>query len=235
MKNTMKKRIGLTVVLVALLLPSQMMGKDKVEVSTGADLVSVYYWRGQNLGGVSIQPTIAVKRSGFSLTAWGSVGFDKADTKELDLTAGYTTGGFSLAVTDYYLSPVKYFNYSSHTTSHVYEATVGYDFGALALSWNTNFAGYDYYLKKDGKRAYSTYIEASAPFILGDTNFKAEIGCTPWDGSYTKFTDKFAVVNIGIKASKEIKVTDTFSVPAFAKVSVNPETEGAYFVFGLTF
>ena len=28
---------------------------------------------------------------------------------------------------------------------------------------------------------------------------------------------------------------DSFSVPAFAKVTVNPRTEGAYFVFGLGF
>ena len=31
------------------------------------------------------------------------------------------------------------------------------------------------------------------------------------------------------------KITDSFSVPAFAKVSVNPRTEGAYFAFGLSF
>jgi hypothetical protein len=234
MKRTMKKRLSLFGVAAILLFPFKVSAQDKVVVSTGADLVSGYYWRGQNLGGVSIQPTISVAKKGFSLTAWGSVGFDKLDTRELDFTAGYTVGNLSLAVTDYYFSPVKYFNYASHSTSHVYEATIGYNFGPLALSWNTNFAGSDYY-KKDGDRAYSTYIEASAPFKLGDTNFKAEIGCTPWDGAYTTRTDKFAVNNIAVTASKELKITDSFSIPAFAKVAINPETEGAYFVFGLKF
>ena len=48
-------------------------------------------------------------------------------------------------------------------------------------------------------------------------------------------SDGFAVCDISLGASKEIKITDSFSVPAFAKVTVNPRTEGAYFVFGLSF
>ena len=40
---------------------------------------------------------------------------------------------------------------------------------------------------------------------------------------------------VSLGASKDIKITDSFSVPAFAKVSVNPRTEGAYFAFGLSF
>ena len=43
------------------------------------------------------------------------------------------------------------------------------------------------------------------------------------------------VCDISMGAAKEIKITDSFSVPAFAKVTVNPRTEGAYFVFGLSF
>jgi hypothetical protein len=234
MRRTEKKRLCLLAVATALLLSANVKAQDKAVVSTGADLVSGYYWRGQNLGGVSIQPTISVVKSGLSLTAWGSVGFDKEDTRELDFTVGYTTGNLNLAVTDYYFSPIKYFNYASHSTSHVYEATIGYNFGPFALSWNTNFAGNDYY-KKNGERAYSTYVEASVPFKLGGTDLKAEVGCTPWDGAYTTRTDKFAVNNIAVSATKEIKVTDSFSIPAFAKVAVNPETEGAYFIFGVKF
>jgi len=229
MKRTMKKRLCLFVVAIPLLFPSMIMAQDKVVVNTGVDLVSGYYWCGQNLGGVSIQPTISVAKKRLSLTAWGSVGIDRQDTRELDFTTAYPVGNLNLAVTDYYFSPAKYFDYASHSTFHVYEVTVGYNFSPMALSWNANFAGNDYY-NKDGKRAYSTYIEASAPFKLGSTDFKAEVGCTPWDGAYTTRTDKFAVNNIAITARKEIKVTDSFSVPAFAKVAVIRETEGADFV-----
>ncbi|WP_321436160.1 hypothetical protein [uncultured Bacteroides sp.] len=54
MKRTMKKRLCLFVVATPLLFPSKIMAQDKVVVNSGADLVSGIYWRGQNLGGMSI-------------------------------------------------------------------------------------------------------------------------------------------------------------------------------------
>ena len=106
MKTTINKKWG--VIIVALLLtgiaPSVMLAQDKVEASVGADLVSGYIWRGQDLGGVSIQPSLGIAYKGFSLGAWGSVGFESTDTKEFDLTLGYSTGGFSVSVTDYWFN-----------------------------------------------------------------------------------------------------------------------------------
>lgn len=218
-----------SVVLIVLgIIPAK--AQEKVEVSVGADIVSNYIWRGIDCGGASIQPSISVAKSGFSLTAWGSTGFSKSDTKELDLTLGYSIAGFNVAITDYWFDTRRYFDYSAHTTAHIYEASVGYDFGVLAINWNTYFAGDDYY-KSDGKRAYSSYLEASAPFKLGGVDFSAEIGLTPWEGAYS---NKFNVINLGLTAFREIKITDTFNVPAFAKLIVNPNTEGAYFVFGVS-
>ena len=48
-----------------------MMAQDKVEASVGADLVSGYILRGQNLGGVSVQPSLGISYKGLSLGAWG--------------------------------------------------------------------------------------------------------------------------------------------------------------------
>ena len=50
--------------------------QDKVEAKIAADLVSGYVWRGQDLGNVSIQPSVSVGYKGLSLSAWGSVGFE---------------------------------------------------------------------------------------------------------------------------------------------------------------
>ena len=106
MKTTINKKMR--VITVALLLsglvPSTMMAQDKVEASVGADLVSGYIWRGQDLGGVSVQPSLEISYKGFSLGAWGSVGFESTDTKEFDLTLGYSIGGFSVSVTDYWFN-----------------------------------------------------------------------------------------------------------------------------------
>lgn len=225
---------------MATAIPSVALAQDKVEAGVGADLVSGYIWRGQDLGGVSIQPSLSIAYKGFSLGAWGSVGIESTDTKEFDLTLGYATGGFSISVTDYWFDKTdgianKYFHYGAHSTAHTFEAQIGYDFGPLALNWYTNFAGADG-VNKDGDRAYSSYISATAPFTLGGLDWTAEIGATPWANSfYNSWSSGFAVCNISLGASKEIKITDSFSVPAFAKATWNPRTEGAYFVFGLSF
>ena len=149
---------------VAAMLPVGAAAQDKVEASVGADLVSSYIWRGQELGGVSFQPTLSVAWKGLSLTAWGSVGWESEFAKEFDLTLGYSIKGFSVSVTDYSFSSGKnfktgadingkYFHFGSWSTLHVFEAQVGYDFGFLAVNWFTNIGGNDG-LKSNGKRAY---------------------------------------------------------------------------------
>ncbi|MDR1524511.1 MAG: hypothetical protein LBS79_04500 [Tannerella sp.] len=220
---------------VAFLTTGSLAKAQEVEVSAGGDIVSSYIWRGQYLGGVSIQPGASVSVAGLSLAAWGSVGYDSNDTKEFDFTIGYGTGGFSVAITDYWFNTLNandeinnYFDYAAHTTAHIFEATLGYDFGPAAIVWNTNFAGADY--KADGDRAFSTYIEASAPFKLGGLDLKGEVGLTPWDGVYS---DKFNIVNIGVTVGKEIRISESFSLPAFTKITFNPYAEKCYFVFGV--
>ncbi len=238
MKEFLKK--ALLAGSIALALPVATMAQDKVEASVGADIVSGYVWRGQDLGGVSIQPVLTLEYKGFWAEAWGNVGIDSNDTKEIDLTIGYSTGGFSISITDYWMGDTdgvsnKYFKYGAHSTAHTFEAQVGYDFGPLALNWYTNFAGSDG-VNEDGKRAYASYVSATVPFTLGGLEWEAEIGATPWGNDYYEGCESgFAVCDISLGASKEIKITESFSVPAFAKMTFNPRTEGAYFVFGLTF
>ena len=164
MKKSSRKTTFLSALAIAV--PAMGMAQDKVEASVGADLVSGYIWRGQDLGGVSIQPTLSVSYKGFSLSAWGTAGIEKEDTKEIDLTLGYATGGFSISVTDYWFNGGPgYFHYGSHNTNHTFEAQIGYDFGPLALNWYTNFAGTDG-VNNGGNRAHSSYISATVPFTL---------------------------------------------------------------------
>ena len=213
---------------------------DGIETTICGDVVSNYIWRGQNLGNVSLQPTFGIGYKGLALTAWGSVGLtNAADTKELDLTLGYNVGGFNIGITDYWFSRMasdgdpdgRYFKYGSHSTNHVFEANIGYDLGFVSLQWFTNFAGNDY--KADGKRAYSSYMEAVAPFKLSDIEWTATAGAVPFS-SPLYATEGFAVTNLALKATKEIKVTDTFAVPVFAQIAANPCSQKAYLFFGFT-
>ena len=212
--------------------------QNEVETTICGDVVSSYIWRGQDLGHVSLQPTLGVGYKGLSLTAWGSVGLtDPADTKEFDLTLAYSVGGFNIGVTDYWfntgLDPEnRYFKYDAHGTNHVFEANIGYDFGFASLHWFTNFAGNDG-LNKDGKRAYSSYMEVVVPFKLSAIEWTATAGAVPYATDFYGTTG-FAVTNLALKATKDIKVTDSFSIPIFGQVVANPCSQKAYLVLGFT-
>ena len=215
---------------------SPLAAQDRVEATVQADVVSQYIWRGQDLGDVSLQPTLGLAYKGLSLTAWGSVGLsDPDDTKELDLTLAYKVGGLNIGVTDYWFNAPndRYFCYAAHETSHVFEANIGYDFGSVAVQWYTNFAGNDGF-NKSGKRAYSSYVEASAPFRLAGCQWTAAVGAVPYATSFYADAGGFAVTNVSLRAAKDIHVTKSFTLPLFAAVSANPSTEKAYMVFGFT-
>ena len=232
------KKIGKVLILVCGLVAMVNTAKaqDKPEVSVSADFVNQYIWRGQDLGDISVQPTLGVAYKGLSITAWGSVGLsDNEDTKEFDWTLSYSLGNFNIGITDYWFNTPndRYFSYAAHKTSHVFEANIGYDFGLCALQWYTNFAGNDG-VNKSGDRAYSSYVELSAPFKLGGADWTAAVGAVPYATSFYGEAGGFAVTNVSLKASKDINITKTFSVPVFAGIYANPSTEKAYLAFGFT-
>ena len=229
----MKKIIVFAMMLVA---SATAIAQDEIETTISGDIVSNYIWRGQDLGNVSLQPTLGIGYKGLSLTAWGSVGLsDPSDTKEFDLTLAYTIGGLNIGVCDYWFDngpEPRYFKYDAHSTSHLFEANIGYDFGFASLQWYTNFAGNDG-INKDGKRAYSSYVEVAVPFKLATVDWAATAGVVPW-ATTSYETTGFAVTNLSLKATKAIKVTDSFSIPVFGEIVGNPCSQKAYLVFGLT-
>ena len=228
------------IVLFALGLVMSMTthAQEKIETTIAADFVSSYIWRGLDCGDVSLQPTLGIGYKSLSLTAWGNVGLsNSSDTKEFDLTLAYTIKGFNIGITDYWfnagLDPEnRYFKYDAHGTNHVFEANIGYDFGFASLQWYTNFAGNDG-VNKDGKRAYSSYFEVNVPFKLVTVDWTAVAGAVPYATDFYGTTG-FAVTNLSLKATKEIKVTDSFSIPIFGQVVGNPCSQKAYLVLGFT-
>ena len=239
MKKIVLLAMGLVMSMTAI-AQDEIESESKIETTISGDIVSSYIWRGQDLGDVSLQPTLGIGYKGLSLTAWGSVGLTNSDdTKEFDLTLAYTTGGFNIGITDYWfnagLDPDnRYFMYNAHSTNHVFEANIGYDFGFASLQWYTNFAGNDG-VNESGKRAYSSYVEASVPFKLATVDWTATLGVIPYATTfYNEWTSGFSVTNLALKATKDIKITDSFSIPIFGQVVANPRTQKAYLVLGFT-
>ncbi|MBQ4003739.1 MAG: hypothetical protein II600_07155 [Bacteroidaceae bacterium] len=224
------RRTIMTLLCVAFMATAA--ASEKVEATLGADLVSQYIWRGMALGNVSLQPTLGASYKEFSLSAWGNVGIEAADTKELDLTLTYAHKGFHAAVTDYWFSEDSYFRYRNNATSHIWEANVGYDFGVLAVQWFTNFAGNDG--TYNGKRAYSSYCELSAPFRLADLDWTATLGAVPY-ATTLYGANGFCVTNVALRATKNFVIKQKYRMPVFVGLTCNPRSEKLYLVFGTSF
>lgn len=233
----MRKFIFKTVLaLTAVATAFPATAQDDPELAISTDIVNQYIWRGQNCGDVSLQPTLGVSYKGLSLTAWGSVGLSNfKDTKELDLTLAYTIGGFNIGITDYWFDTNgdKYFYYNAHSTAHVFEANIGYDFGWASIQWFTNFAGADG-ANKDGDRAYSSYAEIAAPFKALGCDWSAAVGFVPYATDFYTEVDGFAVTNVSLKASKEFAITEKFAPTVFAGLAANPSSQACYFTCGIT-
>ena len=226
------KKIIFTLIIV---LATSVVKSQGVDFSLGADLVSSYVWRGAYQTSATVQPAMGLSVSGFSLSAWGSIPV-MGEAKEVDFTAAYKIAGLSFAVTDYWWAgegAYKYFMYESRRTAHLFEGAIGYTLPVekfpLSISWNTMFAGGDYLA--DGDRAYSSYASISLPFSIKTVDLGLSVGITPWKSIYA---EDFSVIHIGLKAAKEVKVTDGFSIPVYGEIIVNPRNEDIFFVCGIS-
>ncbi len=225
--SIMKKILSVVALVMTVVAPVSA----EVETTIGADVVSSYIWRGTDCGSAAIQPSLSLECSGLGLSFWGSYGLvDPADTKEFDITLSYGIGGFSAGITDYWFSagsePLgRYLKYESGASNHTFEGFLGYDLDFLSLGVYTNFYNDD---------DYSTYVELSAPFSAFGADWTATAGFVPME-SELYGTGGFAVTNLTLTASKELEITDKFSLPISAGITVNPCSEMAYMVLGISF
>ena len=178
----------------------------------GADIVTAYLWRGQNLGGLSIQPSVTLGWKGLYLGTWANIGVDNWKFQklnpELDITIGYDNYGVQLDLTHlYYFYGDQYFkglgdaNNEGATTMELH---AGINIGEwvekvpLSIDWYTTVLGYDPILDADGnpvlnengnaKRAYSTYIQVGYDIHLPlDIILGVKVGFTPWKGMYSDY------------------------------------------------
>lgn len=212
---------------------SQTVKDPAIKVALSADLVSHYVWRGEENGHAAIQPEVGISYKGLSFSVWGSYGIiDTNDDKEIDLTLTYTTGGFTIGIADiWYGTDNRYFLYDAHRTSHTFEANIGYDFDFLSLNWFTIFAGNDGVNKND-KRAYSSYVEITAPFTAASLNWEATVGAVPYATTFYTNVNRFAITNVSLNVCKEFAINKKCTLPVFTMLSANPCTQKLYFVFG---
>lgn len=247
-----------TIAILSIAILSGVGVAKAQEFNVQGDLVSSYVWRGMYQSGAAVQPTLGFSVAGFSLTAWGSVDFNGEGKKEADLTAAYSIAGLTVSLTDYWWAgqsysrldengePLfqnglnKYFQFDNHITSHIVEAGLSYTLPVekfpLSISAYTMVWGADKKVNDKGeiKNAYSTYAELNYPFSLKGVNLNAIVGASLLDSPANYYNDGFAVTNISLKASKDIQITEKFSLPIYTQVIWNPNREDVHFVFGIT-
>ncbi len=242
-KASMIRKTMLSIVSLLMLSGATLNAQDAessdVDVTVGADLVSSYVWRGGKAAGASVQPSLGVSYKGLGITAWGSTPLtDGTGKKEVDFTASYSVSGLGLALTDYWWdgdSTGKYFRSADGASGHMLEGSLSYSLPEafpLSISWNTFFLG-DGNKKGDGKNSYSTYVEFAYPFAIKDVDFSVSTGFTPWE-SVIYGTSGFQFISATVGASKELKITDSFSLPIFADVIFSPRYQDVNFVVGVS-
>ena len=145
----------------------------------GADVVSSYLWRGQNLGGLSIQPSVTLGWRGLYLGTWANIGADNWKfgnlQPELDIIIGYDNYGVQLDLTHlYYFGGDNYFNglgdannsYKDGEGNLTESATTmelhaGINVGEwvkkvpLTIDWYTTVLGYDPVFDEQGKMEFN--------------------------------------------------------------------------------
>lgn len=217
----MKKAFKLLVFGLATIFALNVQAQES-SWSTGVDFVSSYVWRGTKFGtGPAMQPSVEFSTGGFAIGAWGSYGLTIDEAAEADL---YTSYGFdlgessslTLTLTDYYFPGSEYFD----GDSHFFEPMVSLGLGNFSLT-----AAYMKGSKDSGVE--DVYFEAG--LTAGAVNLFVGAG----DGAYTMDGD-FDLCNIGIGTSKEIKITDSFSLPVSGTAILNPSSEQFHIVVAIS-
>lgn len=224
------KKQGLIItglIVLMLIITIQLNAQDEgsnSKFTVNTDLYSNYVWRGSKFGtGPSVQPGVAYESGGLTLGVWGS--FDAAGYAEADPYISYSFPfGLSLGLTDYYYPGLEVFDFSTATGSHALEINTGFETGGLTLSAN--------YIINEAGGAESAgsdmYFQAGYSF----SDFELFVGAG--DGWHTS-DGEFAFCNIGLGTSRDISITDYFSIPVSGQVILNPDKEQLYIVVGFSF
>ncbi|MCH8903957.1 MAG: hypothetical protein IIA45_08595 [Bacteroidetes bacterium] len=211
----------------------------------------------------NVQPYVEAAFGNFVFGSWGAYslgGF--SPFQELDFYAAFSLMDdmVSITATDYYFPDesvdYQYFVYDELITGHLFELSAsfnGTDKIPLSVLIATNLFGADAIRISDDSTTsflrdgiqYSTYLELGYSTICSNLDLDVFLGVnltnpreadasTGYPGETGFYGSKMGVVNIGITVSKELKISNTFSLPVMASVITNPQSQKIFMVFGFS-
>ena len=222
------------------------------QLSIGTDIMSRYVWRGFDIGeSPSIQPTVEYGVGGLAIGFWGA--YPTADvstgTEEVDFYGSYSfdlkkSGSLSIGFTDYMFPTTSGFhigNFNNYDGMKIYDNVDTVYGGSHYIEINAGYSGPENFPISLSFNVFVLNLEYNPIYFqvgysasVEDVGLDFFVGGTTGDDNMYYATDSFGLINVGITASKEIKVTDDFSIPISGSIIVNPKTEDLFYVLGLS-
>jgi hypothetical protein len=219
--------------------------------TAAVDVVYPYLWRGVKYNGdlVAFQPYMDYSITDkLSVGVWATTNFSNAADayNEFDWTISYQiTPIMSVMLADYYWpattkaheedpanSRDPYFDYSEGSAQTL-DLCLLFDFSEkgvpIDFQWSTLIGGNDYKYDAEGNptRAFSSYAEVGYTYSLekAGIDFRPFVGAAVINGGYygVDANDEagFTFTNVGLNISKEIKISENYSLPIFVGYTNN--------------
>ena len=184
----MKKKNFLVVcalLLGSVLSPLRAQGSGNWSMTIGADAVSSYLWRGLNLAGPSIQPSVYFdcEKGDWALCmgVWGTKSLLDNEYNELDLSVEATWRNFTFTLLDYgedYSVPWSEGHYLDLGLSYALD-------GGLTFSWYSIVSQFTEGLLDGGSgfdwaSAFPSYFELAYDFSVSVVDITATVGVFPF-------------------------------------------------------
>lgn len=244
MRPSRNTSIAVGLLAVAAVSAAPGSAQDATHVSVGVELVSRYIWRGIDAADApSVQPSISFGFEGWELGTWGSYSLSNGTTAgdEIDLYLGYThewskEGSAGLLLTDYYFPNAG----KAFSDFNNYDAPGGPGAHVLELGASATLPSHPLtlaaYVNVYNDAGHNVYVQADYPVTLAGTSLDFFAAATPGSDTNPGYygTDRFAFLNVGLSAKKEVRLSDALSLPVWVSWSVNPNLDIAYMVVGMS-
>jgi hypothetical protein len=223
--------------LLSVFLFISLFSKSQVknEVVFQAELFNRHYWRGFVFGDApAIEPQATIRLNRFEFNIWAAHTFNDSYA-EIDLIPSYTFGNYTVSLYDYY-NPVpgaenRYFDFSEGGNRHSGEISIARE-GTLKLPIHCMVATFFYGDRhpEHNTPMFSTYLQATYPFMFAGTNAELSFGISPWESFYS---ERFALVHSSFSLHDQINLREGVFIPITFSLNANPSTREAWVIFSL--
>lgn len=242
----------LVLIVLLAVCSVQMSVAQEAEMKDGPvdfslDIKSNHLWRGLVITDkpvVMVLTTVKLNESGsFTTGFWGGMATsndsDGTHYKEINYYMQYASNGFSIGLWDLFntrgVDSPDVWDYDKETTGHLLDLRTSYNFGEkFPLTLEADFLLYgsgdsQYDDNGDFEQRTSSYVQVSYPLVRNSkVNVSGYVGAGfSLNGDTHLYGDgdqNFDIVNVGLTASKTLKVSD-LSIPVSATTMWNPSTK----------